>query len=199
MDEKKVKKVNSRFFGRQRRIDFFEKVAYVLVAVLALSLVIYLVTRKTEFVETNVDYANLVNYLQQKGYKCEMLNKSGGGCTLRTKEREYHFYRYDEGFQYSKTMEHFTLTIKHLDGVDSIEFKTFNTAYLDYKDKEYTCSTKKNILSEVDECVTASGEVLDFESYIGFINESIYDLNNLVDASGYNKNILLENYEWVKK
>ena len=199
MDENKVKKVNSRFFGRQRRIDFIEKLAYVGVAIFALALVVYMVTRKTDFVETNVDYAYLVNYMQKKGYNCEMLNRSGGSCTLRTKDYEYSFFRYDEGFQYTKTLKNYSLTIKHLDGVDTIEFKTFSGAYLGYKDKVYKCTTKKGVFSEIDKCVTDKEEVLDFESYTGFINEALYDLSNMVDASGYDKKVLLDNYEWVKK
>ncbi len=199
MDEKKVKKVNSMFFGRQRRVDFAEKVAYIVVAIFALALVVFLVTRKTDFVDKNVDYAYIVNFFQRKGYSCEMLSRNGGNCTLRNKDVENSFFRYDEGFQFMKRVDNFSLTIKHMDGIDNIEFKTFSSAYLGYRDKTYTCTTKNGVFSEVDKCTTNNGEELDFQSYIGYINEALYELDSMMDESGYDKSILLENYEWVKK
>ena len=185
----KDKKVNSRFFGRQRRIDFVEKLAYIIVGIFAVGLVFYLVTQKTDFEEVNVNYAYLATYMQQKGFTCELLNRSGGKCYIVRGDTEYSFYRYDDGLQYIIKSESYSLNIKHLSGADSMEFRTYNNAYIGYRDSVYQCTYKDGFLSELDKCVTSDG----------FIRETINDLNNIVEASGYERKPLIENYEWVKK
>ncbi len=199
MDEKKIKNVNKMFFGRQRRIDLAEKIAYVLVGVLAIILIVYLVTRHTDFTDKNVNFAYLVNYMTEKGYTCEMLNRSGGKCTLRRENVDYTFYRYDDGLQYVLNTESYSLNVKHLGGVDLIEFKTNGNAFINYRNKEYICTTKNGILSELDKCVTDEGEELDFKAYIGFINETFYELDKIMEAAEYDKDALVNDYEWIKK
>ena len=193
------KKVNSRFFGRQIRIDFVEKLAYIIVGIFAVGLVFYLVTQKTDFEEVNVNYAYLATYMQQKGFTCELLNRSGGKCYIVRGDTEYSFYRYDDGLQYIIKSESYSLNIKHLSGADSMEFRTYNNAYIGYRDSVYQCTYKDGFLSELDKCVTSDGTELDLEVYLGFIRETINDLNNIVEASGYERKPLIENYEWVKK
>ena len=199
MNEIKDKKVNNMFFGRQRRVNFAYKIVYVIVAILVICLVIYLVTRKNEYVDRNVDYAFLANYMYSKGYTCELLNRSGGKCILRKGTNEYSFYRFDDGLQYVLRTENYSLNIKHLGGTDVIEFKTFDNAYIGYRNLEYTCTTKDGILSELDKCVTKNGVELDYKAYIGFINGTFKELDNIMTASGYDKEALVVSYEWVKK
>ena len=68
-----------------------------------------------------------------------------------------------------------------------------------YKNKEYTCEYVSNVIKELKQCKTEDGEVLDLDSYVGLIEHSIIDINNIIDSSGYYKSELLENYKWVKK
>ena len=199
MNESKGKKVNSKFFGRQRRIDFVEKITYIVIGVFAVGLVLYLVTKKTDFEDPNVNYAYLANYMQQKGFTCELLNRSGGKCYIIKGDVEYSFYRFDDGLQYIIKSETYSLNIKHLSGSDSIEFRTYSSAYIGYRDLVFQCSYKDGFLSEIDKCVTSSGKELDLPVYLGFVKEAVNDVNNMVEASGYEKKPLIENYEWVKK
>ena len=79
-----------------------------------------------------------------------------------------------------------------------IEFKTKATALGDYKKKTYYCTTKDTIVDELKECVTETGEKLDLQTYIGVVENAIVDVNNILDASGYNKERLIKNYIWEK-
>lgn len=199
MNEEKVKKVNSRFFGRQRRVDFIEKIAYVVVGIFSVALIFYLVSKQSENVDHNVNFAYLTTYMQNKGYSCELLFRSGGKCSLRNERYESFFYRYDNGLQLSIKTENYFAKVDHSDGSDKVEFNTYKDAYIGYRNMEYTCTLKDTVISEVDRCVTKNGVVLDNEAYIGVINDLLHEIELIINSSGYEKDALIYDYEWIKK
>lgn len=197
------KKVNVSFFGRARRVEIVEKIVYVLVGIFAVCLTIFLVTRtKDVFVDKNVDFAYLKQYLESKGFTCEMLQDSGGSCSFENDYSNYSFVRYNTGFVYILKTDNYRLLVNHVStGTDYITFVTYDTAYYGYKNREYVCTNvdENNILSDISSCETSDGEVLDLGAYLGVVNMAVSDLNDIIDSSGYSKDSLINDYEWIKK
>lgn len=197
--DKKVPKV-SNLYGRARRIELVERIAYIVVGIIAVVLVVLLVSKTTEKTDDNVNFAYLRNYLEAKGFSCELLHRSGGQCNLRGKNVSYIFIRYDDGFEYIVRTKSYNFHLKHiLSDEDKITFRTTSDAFSGYRNKNYTCSFKDNILNGIDKCVDEDDEVLDLEAYTGTIEQIIYDVNNIIDSSGYDKNRLISNNVWEKK
>ena len=199
MDEGKVKKVNSRFFGRQRRLNLLEKAIYIVIGIFSIALIFYLVSKQSENVDDNVNFAYLSTYLQDRGYSCELLYRSGGKCSMRREGYESFFYRYDNGLQLSIKTENYFVKVNHSDGKDEIEFNTYRNAYIGYRNMEYTCTVKDTVISEVQKCVTKNGVELDNNAYLGVINDTLHQIDLIIEASGYEKDALVYNYEWIKK
>lgn len=190
----------SVFYGRARRIEIVEKIAYITVGFIAILLVFSLVFKQERNVDYNVNFAYLRNYLEGRGFQCEMIHLSGGQCYISGDYSTRTFVRYEDGFEYFVKTESYLLDIRHtLKEENLIRFKTTSEAFVGYKNKEYTCEYVSNVIKELKQCKTEDGEVLDLDSYIGLIEHSIIDINNIIDSSGYYKSELLENYKWVKK
>ena len=66
---------------------------------------------------------------------------------------------------------------------------------------KYSCTFKESILNEIEECSLVDDEdvKLDNEAYISVINQKIYDVNLIIEASKYSKADLINKYEWNKK
>lgn len=191
----------SNLYGRARRIELVEKIAYIVVGIVAVVLVVFLVSRQTTFQDQNVDFAYLREYMEAKGFVCERIHISGGQCVLSRENSSYIFIRQNDGFEYIINTKSYVLDMKHvLNEEDSISFKTYSDAFSGYRNKNYTCSFQENIIHELGQCIDEdSGSVLDLESYRGVIYQAMNDLNHIIDSSGYNKNELIENYRWQKK
>lgn len=220
--DKNTNKV-SNLYGRARRIAFVEKVIYWIVGILAIVLIAFLILNKKEEVDRNVNFAYLSEYLEARGYRCEMIYRIGGQC-IKTgsysneeeienikdeEEREkmelinfnysYNFIRYDDGFEYIYNSRGFILDIRHKSGDDSrVSFRTTNNAFQGYKNQSYSCEFKNNVISELGDCISTSGVVLDNETYKSIISQSMVEVNNILDNSGYKKDVLLNNYKWEK-
>jgi hypothetical protein len=82
---------------------------------------------------------------------------------------------------------------------DFITLKTTSDALNGYRNNTYTCTYKENILKEVDKCIDSDDKELDSQTYISVINKSMYELNGFISSSGYNKEALLKDHEWLKK
>lgn len=190
----------SNLYGRARRIEFAERIAYIVVGIIAIILVIFLVSKQQANVDRNVNFTYLREYMEAKGFNCEMLQKSGGQCTLNNEVSLYNFIRYENGFEYIVKTKSYALSIKHvLTEEDKITFRTSSEAFSGYKNKKYVCSYKDNVIKELSSCFSEDGEELDVASYVGVIKQAMSDLNNIIDSSGYDKNELMEAYQWRKK
>lgn len=197
--DKKVPKV-SNLYGRARRIELVERIAYIVVGIIAVVLVILLVSQKTDDTDDNINFAYLRRYMEARGFSCELIHRSGGQCVLNNRNTIYSFVRYDDGFEYIVRSQAYVLQIKHiLSEEDTITFKTTSDAFSGYRNKNYTCIYKDNILNEIDKCLDEEDNELNLKSYTGLIEQTIYELNNIVDSSGYNKARLVNNYIWEKK
>lgn len=190
----------SVFYGRARRLELYEKLAYIIVGIIAVVLVFFLVTSQSSTGEANVNYAYLKQYMYDRGFSCEMIHKSGGRCHKETNGVSYVFTRYDDGFDYLVKTESYVLIINHvLQEDNSITFSTTSAAFPGYKNKEYECKLGTTVLDEFGECKTKEKEKLDLESYRGVIEQAQKDVNNIIESSGYYKQNLMEDYQWIKK
>jgi len=197
--DKNVIKV-SNFYGRARRIAFLKKIIYIVVGVFLLFLIIFLVTRRTEKVDDNVNFAYLRTYLESKGFHCEMIHRVGGQCVNSNEKNYYSFIRYEDGFEYIINAQGYLLDIRHKASDDKrITFKTTSDAFSGYKNRNYTCSYEGSVIGQLGTCVDEEENVLDVNSYIGVIEQAISDLNNIIDSSGYKKDSLLNDNLWEKK
>lgn len=191
---------SNAFYGRARRIEFVERATYIIVGIISVILVFVVVGKKTVYQESNVNFSYLREYLEARGYICEVIYRSGGSCTSNSKAVTSSFIRYDEGFQFITKSDGYFLEITYMESKgDYIKLKTTSHALQGYVNKEYTCTFKDNILNELDECKDKDGGKLDSATYIGVINKAMYDLYNIVENSGYSRDKLLKNHEWVKK
>lgn len=191
----------SNMYGRARRIAFAKKCIYIALGFLAVFVVIKLVTKVVNHEDENVNFYYLRKYMEVNGYSCERLDLTGGSCTKRAEVTGYNFIRYDDGFEYQVRTSSYTLTMRLASNDGSkISFKTTTDAIAGYKGKNYTCTYKENILNELDKCTeTSDFTELDLGAYRGVIEKAIFDLNEIVDASGYKKDVLVNKFEWIKK
>ena len=188
----------TRIYGRAQRIEFFQKVIYFVIAVFAIAIVFIILSNRKESVDDNVNFSYLREYMEANGYSCEMIHQNGGTCTLKSDASTSMFIRQNNGFEFIITSETYNLDIKHIPDDDKITFNTTAKALAGYKSTDYTCTTKGTILDELDKCVDKDNNELTSNAYISVVEMAIKDLNNFVDSSGYRKDVLLENYEWVK-
>ncbi len=199
MNEKNNNKV-SVFYGRARRIELYEKIAYVTIAIVAVAIICFLVFRDTEDGIKNVNFSYMRQYFEGKGYICERIHENGGKCYLKTDLISYDFSRYDDGFEYMVRTDSYYLYMKHsINNKSEISFKTTSEAFAGYRNEEYNCKFKDNVLGPLGECTNSQGEELNLSSYIGVIEQAQSDIENIIKSSGYSRNKLLEEFIWKKK
>ena len=187
-------------YGRARRIAF---VKYVAIALVFIFIGYFLFTKvfvEEVFVDHNQNFEYLKSYFNDKGYICEMIENSGGRCYLDTDTTYNGFIRYDDGFNYVAEANSYRLTINYMPfETHKIVFKTNSNSLAEYRNKVYYCTCKDdNLLGELDKCVTEHGEELNVNSYLGIVEKAQNDVNEILTASGYNVEYLLDNYEWQK-
>ena len=199
--KKNMDSAQTALFGRARRIELAEKIAYLIVGIVAISLVFFIVNTHRDHTEKNVNFSVLREYMEGRGFHCEMLQMSGGSCQKKNDNNEYNFTRLETGFEYVVKSSGYLLDIRWAaDGKgDYITFKTTASALNGYRNNNYSCTYKDNIMNEIDKCIDENKNELDLQSYISVINKSMYDLNAFISNSGYDKEHLLEAHEWVKK
>lgn len=190
----------SVFYGRARRLELYEKLAYIVVGVVAAVLVFFLVTSQSSTGESNINYAYLKQYMYDRGFSCELIHKSGGKCRKENNGVSYIFTRYDDGFEYLVKTDSYLLIINHTLQKDNyITFSTTSSAFPGYKNKNYECKIGETVLDTFGECKTKEGDLLDLDSYHGVIEQAQNEVNNIIESSGYYKKNLMEDYQWIKK
>ncbi len=193
-------KNSGKLYGRARRIEFGKKILYAVIAIVAIAITINFVVNYKGFVDNNVNFAYLKQYMEAKGYYCNQLQNSGGQCILHGEISTSTFTRYEDGFDFTVKSNAYNLNIKHISTKeDYITFKTNVNALTGYKSKNYTCNVKNNIIGELEECIDENQETLDSDTYLSIIKLAIQDLNNFIDSSGYDKKSLMNDYKWIKK
>lgn len=186
-------------YGRARRIALAKKIAIVVVLILIVYILVTKVFVKENFVDQNQNFEYMKSYFNGKGYICERIEHSAGRCYKETDTTYVGFIRYDDGFNYVDQSTSYRLTINYMPKeVNKIVLKTNSTSLQGYKNKIYYCTTKKDLFGEVDKCETEDGEVLDVQSYIGVVEKAQKDVENIINASGYDKDTLLKEYKWQK-
>jgi hypothetical protein len=188
-------------YGRVRRIELIKRIAIVVVSLIGIVLVAKTIVDLLAPGAKVAEFSLLKRYLNDKGFACEKLTNSGAVCKYNTDNVTESFIRYDKGFAYLYNNSNYVVEIYHVDGEDRIDFSTGDDSFSNYKNLKYNCSYKGNILTAVDECVLIDDKdvKLDNEAYIGIINKKIYEVNMMIEASGYNKYSLLNKYVWEKK
>ncbi len=186
-------------FGRARRIEFVEKTAYIIIAIISVILVFVIVGRNSTINDKNVNFAYLRKYLEDRGFSCELIYQPGGTCS-RTKEAgQTSFVRQEDGLEYYEKTDGYLLTIMFTKSKGNyMTLKTTAYALSGYRNKTYTCYYKDNVFGEFDYCEDSAKQRLDSKTYNGIVEKAMYDLNNIMIASGYRKDKMLESYEWEK-
>lgn len=190
----------SNLYGRARRIEFAEKVAYVVVGIIAVILVVVIISNQKENVDDNVNFAYLRRYMESRGFTCEMIHRVGGQCILRNETSTYSFIRYDDGFEYIIATKSYTFDAKHkLSEPEKLTLKTTSEAFAGYRNKSYTCTYKGSIIGELDKCIDENDKELDLNSYKGVVEKAMSELKDIIDSSGYDKKAIISDYQWIKK
>ena len=187
--------------GRARRIELAKKAAFVIFCLIVIFVSIKYATRKEVHYDINSRYNLLANYFQNRGYVCTDLVASGGKCIKNNTNGVSEFSRHDNGFVYIERNESITLTIFYQKDYknNGIELLTTNNALLGYKKKDYVCTTKDgSIIGELDKCIDKENVVLDSSVYLGFVENAIKLVKEALESSGYNVNVLLKEYKWVR-
>mgnify|MGYP003300015130 FL=1 len=190
----------SVFYGRARRIELYEKIAYIVIGIVAVLLIFFLVTSQEDNTELNVNYSFMRNYFTSMNYNCDSLHRSGGRCSKDTGTTAYIFVRNDDGFKYIVETDSYSLEIEHslLNG-DWILFDTTSEAFAGYKNKKYECKVNGNVLEKFGDCLTKDGELMNLNSYRGVIEMAQKDIENIIESSGYYRRTLMNDYKWEKK
>ena len=187
-------------YGRKRRISFAISVIVVLICIVTGYFVISKILEKTVYVDNNQNYAFLKYHFKSKGYICEIVERNGGRCYIETDTRYMGFSRYEDGFLYVVRAPGYALDIRHQESLGtSIVFKTTKEALQGYENMSYTCTTKGTVIDELVECKTSKGVPLTLNSYIGVIESAMRDVKDALNASGYDVDVLLNEYIWEKK
>jgi hypothetical protein len=190
----------SVFYGRARRIELYEKIAYVAVGIIAAIVVVFIVTKQATNDDENVDFARLRTYMANRGFSCEMVHKPNGFCSKSNDTTSYTFTRYGDGFMYRVKTKSYTLEMVHsMKKENEIVFTTTSEAFYGYKNKTYSCSFNVSVLGDIRICKTVDDEILNLSSYKGVIEQAQMDVSNILESSGYYKDILLKDYKWQKK
>ena len=187
--------------GRAKRIEMAKKSAVVLVCIIVIIVSVKYATREEVHYDYNSHYDFLASYFTMEGYICEDLTSSGARCSKNMQNGSSEFVRYDDGFTFGDRGESYVISIIYEGGTASrngITLRTNNSALLGYRMKDYTCTTKDTILSEIDKCVDQDGVVLDAGTYLGLIEKDILLLDNAIRRSGYNYQVLINEFKWVR-
>ena len=186
-------------YGRARRIALVKNIAIVLICIFVGYFVVSTVFKTVTYVDPNQNFAFLKNYFVRQGYTCEIIERTGGRCYIQQENNYTGFIRYDNGFNYAVRTASYSLEFDHsIKKEKKIIFRTNQNALDGYQRKEYYCKTKGSVIDELVKCETGSGDKLDLNTYIGVIEQGIIDLNKIIDASGYDKETLINDYYWEK-
>ena len=186
-------------YGRARRIALARTIIIVVGIIIVLYMIISTLLRSEAFYGENEKFEYLRSYFDGQGYVCKSIDQNGGSCSLKKNNFKYNFVRYDNGFFYLVNGSSYSLTINFLETEkNQIEFKTKENALKGYQKKTYYCTTNGLLTDELKECITKNGEKLDLDTYLGAVESGLMDINNIINASGYNKESLLKNYVWEK-
>ena len=187
-------------YGRARRVKLVKQVSLIVIVVLLLVLAISFLFKENKYVDRNVNYAMLKSYFNGKGYSCVQLERDGGRCVNDQESYYYSFTRYADGFIFLKKTSTYTIQIRHVKSTNNndISISTNSNSLAGTRDKTYYCITDDGLVGTLKSCVTDSGDELTTQSYLGEVEDVISDLNQIINASGYNKDSLLDDYEWVR-
>ena len=189
------------FYGRARRLAIVRSIVIIIVIIVVLFFV-YKLLRGNEvtIVDNNINFAYLKDHFKSKGYSCDRLEKDGGRCVYDVGNNYMSFTRYNDGFVYLVKTNSYTIQFRHVKSTyNDFKFITNENALAGVKNSEYYCITSNDIFGEFDSCSTVKGVELTTESYIGAIENALSNMNAFIDASGYDRDALIEKYEWQKK
>ena len=188
-------------YGRARRLELFKTICIVIIVIIVVYILFRIVMNIIPKKDTTEAFYNLKKYMVDSGYVCENLKASGGACKITKDNLLERFTRYDDGFEYICNNGKYMINIYHADGKEKFVFSTSGEAFAGYKNKEYTCTYKDNIVGELEECSLLDNKYakLDNEAYLSVIKKTMIELNKIIMASGYNKEVLLNEYKWIKK
>lgn len=194
--------MNNQIYGRANRLNLLKKIIIsVVLVILVVVFVIVLINSRNKNKNENINYAYLKRYFNAKGFFCEPLENNASSCELVNDNIKCIFTRYGDGFKYTEHTESYFLDIQYIkSGNTFVKFDTTSKAIKGYTGKTYICKNSfDNILSPVEKCLTDDNEELDLKVYLGVVNNAINTLDEAIDASGYDKDVLLEKYVWQKK
>lgn len=202
-DFKTVGAGKTMFYGRFRRVEFAKKVAYIVIGIIVLISVISFLSKKIDiFVDHNVNFAYMKNYFNNQGYDCIMIERDGGKCVLEGDVSTTTFTRFDEGFIYILKTDSYVISIRHIvNTYNDITLTTTSDALPGYRNMSYSCYTSDGITGKLESCTTNNGSnsiKLDSNLYLSIVENHINSLNDIIKASGYNRDELLNNYYWKK-
>ena len=187
------------FYGRARRIELAKKAIIVIVALIFLIIAVVSIFKNVQKSGKEEEFSLLKDYFARNGYICEMIQKSGGKCYSETPTSYKSFTRYDDGFLYLVKHNGYSIQVRYLeDTYNDIILETNGNALSNLTYRKFYCYTKDKINGELDYCETDDGEILKAETYIGALESTLLDLNNILNSSGYDVDKLINDYRWKK-
>ena len=187
--------------GRVKRIELAKKLAVVLLCAVIIFVSIKKLTTKEVVYDPNGRYEYIKSYFASNGYTCEDLTSSGGRCNKDKGLFKSEFVRAKDGFTFLDAGEDYVVNIyytKDTINKNGIFLRTNASALAGYQKKNYTCTTKGTIIDELDKCVDEEGNELDSGAYKNYVQKAIMTVQGAINASGYDKKALIEDFKWVR-
>lgn len=189
------------FYGRARRMAIV-KTGLIIGLLIFLAFLGYKMLSKEDvkYVDRNVNFAFLRDHFKSKGYSCDRLERDGGRCVYEVNTNYKSFTRYGDGFIFLIKSNSYTIQFRHVKSTaNDFVFYTNESALVGERNKTYYCLTSNDIFGDFVSCSTEDGEVLETKSYIGALEVALIEMNEFIDASGYDRDKLINDFEWQKK
>ena len=181
-------------YGRARRIKLIIGILLSSIALIIIFIVLNTINTGISNKKQRKDFDQLRIYMYNRGFVCENLKSTNSKCILKTTNGRKIFIMKYKGFELDYISKNYTISVIHNEGKDKISFRTNNNALPGYKNKLFICSNK-NILDQDIMCIDEEEE-LKQQTYLNEIKRMINEADEIITNSGYNKQVLINNYEW---
>ena len=182
-------------YGRARRIKLIIGILLSIMAIVGIFIGLNTINTRIKNKKQIKDFDKLRIYMYNRGFICENLKSTNSKCTLKTSNGLKIFIKKYNGFELDYVSKNYTINLIHYEKNNKISFITNSNALSGYKNKKFTC-TNNNILDQDIKCTDDEEEELKQPTYLSEIQRIINEADEIITNSGYNKQALINNYEW---
>lgn len=162
---------------------------------------VYIFYRLTEFKleeKENIKFDKLQETFESKGYTCQSMNQPGNYCSKEKDNISYKFIRYSDGFQYIVTNDSYKISLKYRQSGYQFYIYMGKDAQTSLQDKQYFCTTTNDTyMGDIKECLTEDDELLESDMYISIMKNTLNEISNVVNMSGYDNKKLATLFTWT--